>query len=220
MHIVAGSQTEIKDSPPERWTVAELLERCSRRPADEVAWEEFVRRFHSIIRSSVIRAFNQKVRKKAEHKQQPSNDLINDLVQLVYLKCIENRSEALRRFRGRHEKSIFQYLTIISINVVRDYFRAINAQKRPRVTLSMEELSETGIPVRHEELTMEEIESALRKAVGWKHPSRDMLLFKLRYIEGLTLEEIIKVTNLNVSVVALNSTLKRIVMRMKRLLAR
>jgi RNA polymerase sigma factor (sigma-70 family) len=209
---------EAKDLPPERWALAELLERCSRRPADEVAWEEFVRRFHPIIRLSVIKAYNQKMR--AEHKQQPSEDLIDDLVQLVYSKCIENRSEALRRFKGKHERSIFQYLAIISINIVRDHFRAINAQKRPKITISLDELSEAGLPVTRADLTMEEIESALRRSVSWRHPSRDMLIFKLRYMEGLTLEEIIKVMNLNISAAALNLILKRITERMKSLLAK
>ncbi|HKV37644.1 MAG TPA: hypothetical protein VJX67_00415, partial [Blastocatellia bacterium] len=122
------------------WTVGELISRCSLRPVDELAWEEFVRRFHNVIKSTVGKTFRRRVRDETDRQEQFRDDATEDLIQTVYHRLLEDRSAALRRFGGAHDNSIYQYLMMISINVVRDYFREAKAQKRPRVSHSLDDV--------------------------------------------------------------------------------
>jgi RNA polymerase sigma factor (sigma-70 family) len=217
------------------WTVADLLERCSRRPPDEAAWQEFVRRYHVTIRTNVIKTFHRKAREEADRKPQFPDDLIEDLVQAVYVRLIEDRNRALNRFEGEHDNSIYQYLAMISINVVRDYFREMKAQKRPKVSFSLDEMLETtGDAALVDEtaggldgksaagpgvmFTMDEVEHALRRSVSGKNRERDVLIFKLRYYEGLTLEEITKALHLDISAISVGSILNRIIKKLRPIL--
>jgi len=123
---------------------------------------------------------------------------------------------------------------MISVNVVRDHFREMKALKRPKITYSLDEIlaaDGAGMYVERTRIesaaerrgdpiyTMEEIENALRKAVGWRNGDRDALIFKLYYFEGLTLDEIINLLELGITAVGVNSILNRIVRRMRLLLA-
>jgi RNA polymerase sigma factor (sigma-70 family) len=209
-------------------TVHELLVQCLQRPPDEDAWREFVRRYHGSIRNSVARTFHLRVGQEADRRAQFPNDLIEDLVQAVYIRLIEEGNRALTRFEGQHENSIFQYLGIISVNVVRDHFREAKAKKRPKMSFSLDELLENagdGGVLKEavsnidgsmstgrssSTVTMEDIEAALKRSVSRKNRDRDALIFKLHYYEGLTLEEIKRALGLDISPIGIGSILNRI----------
>lgn len=212
--------------------VDELLKRCAKRPSDEAAWEEFVRRYHSIIRGSVVKTFQRKVREEADRRPQFPDDLIDDLVQAVYMRLIEEGSRAIQSFEGEHENSIFQYLSMISVNLVRDYFREAKALKRPKVTYSLDELMESGgdgilnkaVTSRLDgapatspgpTITREELDRALERAVSDRHRVRDTLIFKLRHYDGFTLSEIRSTLRLDLSPVSVGSILNRIAVKLK-----
>ena len=223
------------DSSTSEWTVAELLKRCAARPADDAAWHEFVRRYHSTIRANVMKTFHRKAREDVDRKPQFPEDLVEDLVQAVYMRLVEDSNRALERFEGEHENSIYNYLSIISINVVRDHFRETRAQKRPKVSFSLDELIEQSGDVAFLEdpsarpnnhywgpaataPTMEDIEQALKRCVSGKNRERDTLIFKLRFYQGLTLDEITQVMGLDISPISVGSILNRILKRLRPLL--
>jgi RNA polymerase sigma factor (sigma-70 family) len=204
-------------------TVHDLLTQCMRRPPDEGAWREFVHRYHGAIRASVAKTFHIRASQESDRRAQFPEDLIEDLVQAVYLRLVEEGNRALDRFQGEHENSIFQYLGIIAVNVVRDYFREARAQKRPKLSFSLDELLEntgeggmlrnavTGINGgTSDSVTFEDLEGALKRSVSRRHSDRDSLIFKLRYYEGLTLEEIKKALALDLSPIGIGSILNRI----------
>jgi RNA polymerase sigma factor (sigma-70 family) len=204
-------------------TVHELLTQCMRRPPDEGAWREFVQRYHGAIRASVAKTFHIRASQESDRRAQFPEDLIEDLVQAVYLRLVEEGNRALDRFQGGHENSIFQYLGIIAVNVVRDYFREARAQKRPKLSFSLDELLENtgeGGMLRNavtginggtaDSVTLEDLEGALKRSVSRRHSDRDALIFKLRYYEGLTLEEIKKALALSISPIGIGSILNRI----------
>lgn len=209
----------------------ELLKRCAKRPCDDAAWDEFVRRFHPTIRGSVVKTFQRKVREEADRRPQFPDDRIDDLVQAVYMRLVEEGSRALKSFEGEHENSIFQYLAMIAVNVVRDYFREAKALKRPKVAFSLDELMESGDGVLSKRatsrldgapatsagpiITLEELERALERAVSDRHRDRDLLIFKLRYYDGFTLNEIKTTLGLDLSPVSVGSILNRIVVKLK-----
>jgi RNA polymerase sigma factor (sigma-70 family) len=208
-------------------TVYELLRRCLQRPPDEAAWREFVYRYHPAIKAAVSKTFRSRVGQETERRAQFPDDLIEDLVQTVYVRLVEEGNRALERFEGEHENSIYRYLGIISMNVVRDHFREAKAQKRPKVTFSLDELLENAgdggmlkdaissidgqrIMGSALNLTMEDVEAALIRSVSRRHRDRDALIFKLRYLDGLTLEEIRGALRLDISAMGIGSILNRI----------
>lgn len=212
-----------------------MLDKCSRRPADEEGWQEFVCRFYPLIRSSVVKTFRRKAQEEPDRKPQFTEGQIEDLVQTVYARLVEDQNRALLRFVGEHENSIYQYLAMISINVVLDHFREAKAQKRPKISFSLDELTETsgdgalpdnatartdgGYETSEDALiAREEIEAALKRAVTGKQRERDLLIFKLRYYDGLTLEEIKRALNLDLSPISVGSILNRIAVRLRKLL--
>ena len=218
--------------PPNDWNVADLVDRCSRRPPDESAWEEFVRRYHTTIRANVQKTFHRKAREESDRRPQFRDDVVEDLVQSVYIRLVEDRSRALQRFEGEHENSIYQYLKLISINVVLDHFRQEKAIKRPKISYSLDQLMESqgdsaipgggsgregGVPD-SSSFALRDIEQALDKVVTGKNRNRDLLIFKLHYFEGLTSEEIIKVMGLDISTIGVNSILNRIVKKVREML--
>ena len=218
-------------------TVHELLKRCQQRPADEDAWREFVRRYHGAIRASVAKTFHARATQETERRAQFPDDLIEDLVQAVYVRLVEEGNRALDRFEGQHENSIFQYLGIIAMNVVRDHFREAKAQKRPKITYSLDELVENAgdggflkdgakgidglITTRTaSSFSLDDLESALKRSVSRRHRDRDALIFKLRYFDGLTLEEIKKTLSLEISPIGIGSILNRIIQKLRTKLIR
>ena len=119
----AAVRIDIEKSRPmiSRLTVVELLDRCTKRPVDAVAWQEFVRRFHWTIQSFVLRVVC--LRTEQESDKKPDGRLIGELVDTVYRRLVENHFEALRLLDRDLVKSFDNYLLMTSIKVVREYFR-------------------------------------------------------------------------------------------------
>lgn len=114
------------------WPISEIFDRCSKRPADEHAWEEFVRRFHLTVRASVTRAYKHKASDDAISNLVLFEKTIDELTQAVYCRLVERRSHALKRFDLNHPDSIYSYLTLISYRVVFSHFRRVNQLARKK----------------------------------------------------------------------------------------
>lgn len=214
-----------------QWTVEELLARCTCQPIDEAAWEEFVRRFHQTIRSSVMRTFHRMAKGEVDRGPQFTDEHSEDLVQSVYAKLVEDDMRALRQFEGSHDDSIYQYLVIISVNVVRDLFRETKAQKRPKISYSLDQMIEDnegpppddiisgldGLPIGRSQasFTTEEIERALNRTIRDKNRDRDLLIFQLRFYQGMKLDEIARVLGPDVTSAKIGAILNRMIKRLK-----
>lgn len=217
-------------------TVKELLQRCAARPIDEAAWQEFVRRYHPTIRAFVMRTFKQKIHVGIDHMQQFPDGTIEDLIQAVYVKLINDDTNPLVRFEGEYDNSIYQYLGIIATNVVRDHFRVAMAQKRPRLTFSLDQLSEEGdyalanegfevvapSPDQQRDVTVAqgEIEEVLRRVIKGRNSARDILIFKLRFFDGMSPSEIARSIGEELPSIAISTILSRVARRIRPILAR
>ena len=122
---MSAAAASVKKSRPmtSGLTVVELLDRCTARPVDPVAWQEFVRRFHWTIQSYVWRVVCLRTEDVSGARPVPDSRLIGELVDSVYRRLVENHFEALRRMDRSLVKSFDHYLLMISIKVVREYFR-------------------------------------------------------------------------------------------------
>jgi RNA polymerase sigma factor (sigma-70 family) len=216
-------------------TVKVLLQRCAARPVDEAAWQEFVRRYHPTIRAFVGRTFQQRIHADLDLKQQILDGTMEDLVQAVYVKLVNDDTGALARFAGEHENSIYQYLGMIGTNVVRDHIRVVLAQKRPRLAFSLDQLSEEGdfalakegveitapSPDKLKDINVvqKEIEELLQRIIKGRNRDRDILIFKLRYFDGLMPAEIVKAIGDDIPAFRVSSILRRVVTRIRPILA-
>ena len=108
------------------WPTVEVIERCSKRPADEMAWEEFVRRFHLTITASVMKAYRHKARDEASRDLPLPEKTIDDLVQQVYGRLVESRGQMLKQFDPGRPDFIYRYLAVIAYRVVFNHLRGVD----------------------------------------------------------------------------------------------
>ena len=107
----------------ERMTLtSELIHRCLLRPSDKLAWSEFVRRFTPTIRASIEKSFQ--LKETEGEKLKYEEEMIEVVIQMVYVKLTANRCQALQQFAVARINSIKPYLMMISINAVREYLRS------------------------------------------------------------------------------------------------
>jgi DNA-directed RNA polymerase specialized sigma24 family protein len=137
-----------------------------------------------------------------------ARDAVEDLTQEVFVRLLEGGRRALSRFRGQGDYSIYTYLSAIGVNIVRDHFKKFLALKTPRGTTSMSnviqnEKSESTLNygqsligdgpgpdhfVASHELR-EGITSVLAETSRDDATARDRPVFRLFFIEGLTVSE-------------------------------
>ena len=106
-------------SMTQEWSEKQLIDRCSKRPADETAWQEFVRRFHPTIRSTVSTVFTRLTGEETVAAPD-SDDAIDASVQRVYRRLTEKDGTSLKQARSLSSDSMKNYLMLISINAVRE----------------------------------------------------------------------------------------------------
>src|SRR5437762_3588306 len=87
---------------------------------DDEAWEEFVSRVGKPISLTILRT--------ASLWGAPSRSLVEDLVQITYLKLWEDSCRLLRDFAIQHPEAILGYLKKIAANATHDYFKHDNSQ--------------------------------------------------------------------------------------------
>lgn len=230
--ITDEESAETNASQKDERTVLDLLTRCAKRPVDEAAWSEFMTEFHPLIKATVSKTYRSKAWEGGDIRSHAYEDQMEDLVQRVYIKLIEDDSRALANFLGEHANSIYQYLQMISINVVRDHYRGKKAKKRPKIVSSIDELMETsseGAAVRsivtdingrvvkesNAPVTIDEAEAFLKRNMKGKNRHRDLMIFQLRYREDLTLEEISQLLDSRLTAISVGSILKRTADKLK-----
>jgi len=188
----------------------ELVQACA-GSRDSAAWVEFQRRFHPVIASGVLRT--------ARRHSNPPSSLIDDLVQDTYVRLCEDDCRILRRFQPRHEESIFAFLKVVASNVVRDYYKSADAEKRganktdaiteiPLVDPKTEEGD--GEAFLHRKIEFDRILDFLRQQLSGDDGERNLEIFLLRHCQGHTASEISGVKALGLSTEGVESVLLRL----------
>ena len=100
----------------------QLSDRCSKRPPEEPAWHEFVRRFHTTIHRGVTEVYA-RISEEEGLRSTADEAVVQDLIQEVYKRLTRNNSEALKQVTASNDDSMKSYLLLICMNVVREYVR-------------------------------------------------------------------------------------------------
>lgn len=217
-----------------------LIEHLVDAAGDDLHWPEFVSRFQGRLRMMVARTYQLEAARNPDLDTGPVEATAEDLTQEVFVKLLESHRRALSRFRGRSEHSIVTYLSAIAVNLVRDHFRRLRAQKTPRASFSlasqMPPAEETEDPVPFENRLVcdgegpegyvaraelrERIREALKELSAAPRTSgRDRLVFRLYFVEGLTVSEIARVGAVRLSESGVEKCIRRIREILKRRLS-
>lgn len=212
----------------------DLIRRCASSPGDGVLWQEFVRRFDDFLRLSAIKLLgisgHPGMRKWLE--------IVEDIVQEVYVRLLKDQCKALNEFRGKKEEAIFPYLYSITGRVISNYFRARRAQKRSPVEKSLDETIygdngdyQLGTAILPGSLQMseaelglaelqDEINCLLDQILRGSNKSRDKLIFQLFYYDNLTSEEIAQIPGIELNPHGVEVVLSRIRRRLAKFAGR
>jgi len=190
----------------------ELLRKCA-NTGDEASWEEFVRRFHRLIATIALRV----ARRWGEFSPQ----VIDDLVQEVYLKLCADRFRMLRSFNAHHPDAFYGYLKVVTTNLVLDHFKVSHSIKRgsgtiavaadPQISGRPDTIAAIGVAETSErKILMREVDALINRLVAGPHLGRDRTVFWLYYRIGLTANAIAALPSIGLTMKGVESTILRL----------
>lgn len=198
---------------------AALIRELVQDPHSELAWARFIREYESHIRLAALRAARAEQGKANWSEAGPLRELVEDITQEVFMRLISNKRRALAAFEGRHELSLRSYLGAITKNVVRDHFKSLRRQKRPSDRVHFRKADSEELMDIDQVLVSDEpgLDQAVLSAELVEHleqsegdNTRDQVLFRLYFVEGLSMREISEVDGLKMTERAVESGLRRI----------
>ena len=158
---------------------------------DEQAWQEFVSRVGRPITLTILRT--------ASLWGEVSPALVEDIVQITYLKLWEGGCRLLRDFAVQHPEAILGYLKKTAANVTHDYFKHHHSQSsggdKPHVSTSDLD-PEAGNQVHGSqekiafEIFLSEIDEHLQRNLTGPDRERDRTIFWLYFRQGMSTKEI------------------------------
>lgn len=183
----------------------ELIAVCTSESTEE-SWIEFIHRFRPLIARVIARVVHR--------FGKGSNELIEDLVQEVFVKLCNDNYRALKGIATmRDEKSAFGFLRVVAANVANDHcrraasFKAGAAQELEALpelhTRKASSMIERGI-------LLEEIDRVLKTLSHEPNSARDRAIFWLYYSQGLTPKEIAALPGVELGIKSVESTLLRL----------
>lgn len=157
---------------------------------NSAAWREFYRRYHHSIRAAAAAV--------ADRYRSHSRSELDDIVSSTYLRMLVNECRYLRRFTPGSDAEAQRLLWDITTKTARNYYRDSQRKKRfPEARFMPLNVDVLEAPSTDTADALEQrliVESLLRQLSGLLASSRtaalDEIIFRRRFQEGLTLDEI------------------------------
>jgi RNA polymerase sigma-70 factor (ECF subfamily) len=200
-------------------SIEELVRRCSISRSPQ-AWEEFVRRFHRLIATVILRT--------ASRLGDSSKQTVDDLIQETYLKLCADNFRILRSFEQQHPDAFTGYVKVVTANVVRDHFKSAHTQKRGAGHL--EQMDEDFVPMAGEDsagspksieraVLIQEITRHLDICIAGPDQKRNSQIFWLHYRAGLSARAIAILPGIGLSTKGVESIILRITRELRERMA-
>jgi len=187
-------------------THQQLITQCLQ--GQTAAWGEFIRRYEKLIAAVVLRT--------AKQWGDTSQELIQDLIQEVYLRLCAGDFQLLRKFDSRYENAFLGFLKVLASNIVRDHFRAALATKYMSAETPLLETSAPGsmdtVAQAELDILVKEIDRLLKLHAS----ERERAIFWLYYRQGLTAQAIANIPPFNLTVKGIESMVRRLTEALKR----
>ena len=198
---------------------ADLLRECGRKVTDAALWETFQQRFHRQITTYVFRCLRS--------RGGAGSDVARDLVQEVYLRLLQDRGRLMSSFRGETEFSVLAFLGRVSMGGVSDYFRSQHADRRmPAQIISIDQARRVEEESRADDLDVTailswiDVDRLIESEPDRRNATRNVLIFKLHHVEGLTVREISQYPGFDLTEPAIEVILKTLLLQLKKRLGR
>ena len=198
---------------------AQLFRQCGERLTDVALWQSFQERFHWRITTYVIRTLS-------ILRRNPDRDTVCDLVQEVYLRLLQNNGRSMSGFREETDFAVFAFLGRMSMRAVSDHFRSQQAGKRTAEIISIDDARRFEEESKVEDLDISSILSWIDVArliesdPDRRNATRNVLIFKLHYLEGLTVKEISQYPGFDLTEGAIEVVLKNLRMQLRKKMGR
>jgi RNA polymerase sigma-70 factor (ECF subfamily) len=180
-------------------------------PRDDEAWEEFHSRVGKPISLTIMRT--------ACLWGQPSRSLVDDLVQITYLKLWEDGCRLLRDFAIQHPEAILGYVKRTAANTTRDYFKHLHSQscggdKRHVSTSDVDPEAGNEVDGSEEriafEIFLKEIYEHLKHCLTGPDQERDRTIFWLYFRQGMSTKEIASLPTIGLTAKGVGSVIERL----------
>ncbi len=180
-------------------------------PRDDEAWEEFVSRVGKPISLMIMRT--------ASLWGTPSRSLVEDLVQVTYLKLWESGRRLLRDFAIERPEAILGYLKKTAANATHDYFKHGHSQSsggdKPHLSTSDVD-PEAGKEVHGSQESIDfgvflnEVDEHLKNCLTGTDQERDRTIFWLYFRQGMSTKEIASLPTIGLSAKGVGSVIERL----------
>ena len=191
-------------------SLTEIVCLCADEGGDE-AWHEFVSRVGRPISFTILRT--------ASRWGQPSRPLVEDLVQVTYLKLWEGGCRHLRDFAVQHPDAILGYLKKIAANATHDYFKHGHSQtsggEAPHISTADVD-PEAGDQAHGSEqriafgIFLSEIDEYLKHCSPTPDRERDRIIFWLYFRQGMSTKEIASLPTIGLGAKGVGSVIERL----------
>jgi RNA polymerase sigma-70 factor, ECF subfamily len=180
-------------------------------PCDDEAWEEFVSRVGKSINLTIMRT--------ASLWGDPSRSLVEDLIQVTYLKLWKGGRRLLRDFAIQHPEAILGYLKRIAANATHDYFKHGHSQSSGGDTAHVSTTDvdpEAGEEVHGSQgkiafgVFLNEIDEHLKRCLTGPDQERDRTIFWLYFRQGMSTKEIASLPTIGLSAKGVGSVIERL----------
>lgn len=227
MCIAATARPQPGDIPI-AYSHKELVEHCINASPQDSVWGEFSNRFDPWIKYFLIKAWRPFRHIRAINLF----DLLEELIQEVYILLIKDKRKALRSFRGATDSSFLAYLSIICTNTLREHIRSQLAAKRTAHLISFDLLitDEQTKPYYFKlfyepilfnaeatmvsELMKKELWQRIQPVLKECASSRDQKIFLLVVLEGYSCSELVGMYDFHLKPSSINSIVRRTTTRL------
>jgi RNA polymerase sigma-70 factor (ECF subfamily) len=178
---------------------------------DDEAWEEFVSRVGRPIGLTIMRTVSL--------WGEPSQSLVEDLIQATYLKLWENGCRLLRDFAIQHPEAILGYLKKTAANATHDYFKHGHSQSSggDQLHVSTSDVEpEAGQEIHGSQdkiafgVFLNEIDEHLKRCLTGPDQERDHTIFWLYFRQGMSTKEIASLPTIGVGAKGVGSVIERL----------
>ena len=179
--------------------------------SDNDAWEEFVSRVGKPISLTIMRT--------SRLWGQTFQSVVEDLVQVTYVKLWEDGCRLLRNFAIQHPEAILGYLKKTAANVTHDYFKHGNTQSlggaNPHVsTTDVDPKAGKEIDGSEERISfgvfLNEIDEYLKHSLTGPDRERDRTIFWLYFRQGMSTKEIAALPTIRLGTKGVGSVIERL----------
>jgi len=200
-------------------SLKDVVSLCAGAP-DEDAWEEFVARVGRPLSLIIMRT--------AALWGSPSQALVEDLVQMTYLKLWEGGRRLLHEFALQHPEAILGYLKKTAANATHDYFKHSHSQSsggdQPHVSTSDVDPVARGRAFGSQEaidrqVFFAEVDELLKRCADGPDHERDRTIFWLYFRQGMSTKEIALLPSMELTAKGVGSVIERLKSSIRELIA-